>query len=153
MARSSEASPQGSPDGPFQRSFPRDIGALDPIFDMISDFVVANSVGDTEAFAVRLAVEELFVNMVKYNPGATGAIRIGITGDGARLVVSITDSGVERFDVTEAPEYDGSLPLAARRPGGLGIHLARKMMDGVEYTYKNGQSTITLTKRLGGPNV
>lgn len=120
---------------------------------MISDFVATNRVGEAEAFAVRLAVEELFVNMVKYNPGATGAIRIGVSRDGARLVVSMTDSGVERFDVTKAPEYDGSLPLAARRPGGLGIHLARRMMDDVKYTYENGQSTITLTKLLGGANV
>ena len=137
----------------MERSFPRDLISLDSIFEMISDFVSANQVGEAAAFAVRLAVEELFVNMVKYNPGKTNAIRIKVSRDGARLSVSITDSGVERFDVTKAPEYYGSLSLAARRPGGLGIHLTRRMMDDVKYTYENGQSTITLTKLLGGSNV
>jgi anti-sigma regulatory factor (Ser/Thr protein kinase) len=149
MARTFGTSFQGS----FQRSFPRDVASLDGVFKLISDFSAANRVGDAADFAVRLAVEELFVNMVKYNPGNPNAIRIEISSDGTKIVVSMTDFGVEPFDVTRAPEYNGNLPLAARLPGGLGIHLARKVMDDVEYVYENGQSTITLTKLLGGSNV
>jgi serine/threonine-protein kinase RsbW len=136
-----------------ERSFPRDLAALNGVFDLISDFLAAHDIEDQAGFAVRLAVEELFVNMLRYNPGNPSAIRINLSKLGGRIVVTMTDSAVERFDLTKVPEYDGSLPLAARRPGGLGIHLARKLMDRVDYAYENGQSTITLTKRIGGPDV
>ncbi|MFZ1946812.1 MAG: ATP-binding protein [bacterium] len=137
----------------MQRSFPREVAALDSVFDLISDFVTAHQIDDGAAFAVRLAVEELFVNMVRYNPGNPNAIRVELSKVGGRIVVTMTDSGVERFDLTKVPAYDGSLSLEARRPGGLGIHLAKKLMDRVEYAYQDGQSTITLTKRLGGHDV
>jgi serine/threonine-protein kinase RsbW len=136
-----------------QRSFPRDLASLDGVFDLISDFVAAHRIGEEEAFAARLAVEELFVNMVRYNPGNPNAIRINLSMVGGRIVITMTDSGVGRFDPTKVPDYDGSLPLAARRPGGLGIHLTKKLMDRVDYAYENGQSTITLTKRIGGSDV
>jgi serine/threonine-protein kinase RsbW len=129
-------------------AFPRKIASLDSIFEQISDFAEANAIDQESAFAVRLAVEELFVNMVKYNPGKSADIRIKIARVGDQLIASITDPGGQMFDVTKAPAYDGSLPLEARRPGGLGIHLARSMMNEIRYAYENGSGTITLTRNL-----
>ena len=134
----------------MEASFPRNVASLDSIFDQISGFVAANHIDDESAFAVRLAVEELFVNMVKYNPGIGGDIHIKIARTGDRLIASITDPGGGRFDVTKVPAYDGNLPLEARRPGGLGIHLTRRVMDEIRYTYENGRGTVTLTRNLAG---
>jgi anti-sigma regulatory factor (Ser/Thr protein kinase) len=41
------------------------------------------------------------------------------------------------------------LAAADREPGGLGLHLIRRLVDEVTYDYTNGQSRITVTKRLG----
>ena len=35
-----------------------------------------------------------------------------------------------------------------RQPGGLGIHLVKKMADSLDYVYDNGTLTVTATKRL-----
>jgi len=56
----------------------------------------------------------------------------------------------EPFDPTRAPEVDVSLPLERRRPGGLGIHLVRKVVDSLEYRYvpesRTGRTTFRKTR-------
>ena len=66
----------------------------------------------------------------------------------AVVEVTLTDYGVDRFDPTLAPEVDISLPLEQRKPGGLGLHLIRRMVDSIRYEYDevNRQSRITFRK-------
>lgn len=136
-----------------QRAFPRSLGALDDLFAWLSCFAARERIDDGATFAVKFAVEEIFVNMIRYNPGGAERIVIGLSRQRDRLEVSLTDVETTPFDITEVAEYDGGLPLEKRRPGGLGIHLTRKLMDGVAYAHENGRSTITLTKTLGAVNV
>jgi serine/threonine-protein kinase RsbW len=58
------------------------------------------------------------------------------------------DTGVQPFDVTNArpPNLSGS--LEERPVGGLGIHIAKELMDSVTYDHAGGQSTITFVKTL-----
>ena len=57
----------------------------------------------------------------------------------ARIVggveVALTDYDVDAYDMTAAPEVDITLPLEQRRPGGLGMQLTRRMVEGLEYHY------------------
>jgi anti-sigma regulatory factor (Ser/Thr protein kinase) len=138
---------------PMEKAFARDLSALESIFGMISGFAAQQGIGPSVEFDLCLAIEELFVNMVKYNPGNTNEIRIGLLMSKGQVVVSLTDYGVKPFDITKAPEYDGSLPLERRGPGKLGIYFARRVMDRVTYNYSDGRSTVTLIKLLGGSDV
>jgi|GEM_PF-345172 len=138
---------------PVERMFPRTLEALEGVFAWVSVFLADEKIDEPTGFAVKFAVEEMFVNMVRYNPGAANDIMIALSRAGDRLEVSLTDFSVKPFDVTGVAEYDGSLPLEKRRPGGLGIHLTRRLMDKVAYRYENGRSTTTLTKILGDRNV
>ena len=52
-----------------------------------------------------------------------------------------------------APPADTTSTLAERKPGGLGLHLIRKMVDSIDYHYENGCSKITFTKLLGQGHV
>ena len=62
--------------------------------------------------------------------------------------MALTDHGVEPFDVTRAPDVDISLPIDRREPGGLGLHLLRRVVDSVEYAYSEPlrQSRVVFRK-------
>ena len=133
---------------PMQQAFSRSIESLGEIFGFTESFYEQERIESSHRFAVDLAVEELFTNMVKYTRGANDVqIRLERTDD--RLTVRLTDFDVEAFDVTQAAEARVDLPIEQRRPGGLGIHLTRKLMDRIDYEYVDRTSTITLIKQLG----
>lgn len=95
-----------------------------------------------------LAVEEFFTNMVKYHPEGKSPIGVKVLLDGTELSILLADSGVEPYDVTQAPEPDLEAPLGDRRVGGLGIHLSKALLDGIEYQHRDGTSFVTLKKNL-----
>ena len=131
-----------------QKSFPRTAASLPEIFEFMDSFFARAGVGDTHRLPMQFAVEELFTNLVKYSQGGTREILLDLRRDGVRLVVSLTDFDVERFDIRSVPNVNVDLDLKDRKPGGLGIHLLKRMVDDVDYEYIDGRSTTTLVKRL-----
>jgi anti-sigma regulatory factor (Ser/Thr protein kinase) len=132
-----------------QRSFPRSAASLPDIFDFMDAFFARAGVGDAHRLPMQFAVEELFTNLVKYSRGGTREIQIDLTRDDGRLLVSLTDFDVERFDIRAAPKVDVDLDIKHRKPGGLGIHLLKRMVDEVDYEYIDRRSKTTFVKRLG----
>jgi anti-sigma regulatory factor (Ser/Thr protein kinase) len=39
-------------------------------------------------------------------------------------------------------------PIEQREPGGLGLHLTKKVVDSIEYHHDNGCTTIKFSKDL-----
>ena len=131
-----------------EQSFERSYASLDAIFTFLREFLAQERI-DMGLFPVMgMAVEEIFTNMVKYTPGKTGPVSIRLGHASGELAISLTDIDADRYDITQLPEVDVTRPLEERRPGGLGIHLVRKMMDRVEYEYVDRRSTITVYKQL-----
>jgi anti-sigma regulatory factor (Ser/Thr protein kinase) len=105
---------------------------------------------------VDFALEELFTNMVKYSAASRADVRIELTPIEGGVEVTLTDYDVEPFDVTKAPDAEVNLPIEQRHPGGLGLHLIRRLLDSIEYEYskEHRQSRITFRKtalRRPGP--
>lgn len=132
----------------MQRDFKRSMHSLDDIFDFIGAFVNTNGIDQASIYTINLAVEELFTNMVKYNPESAYDISIGIDKTANNLVVTLIDTDVEPFDMTQTADVDVTKSLEERKAGGLGIHLIKKMVSRIEYEYSNRQSRITLIKHL-----
>ena len=131
-----------------ERRFRRDIGSLGDLFDFVDGFVGRHGIPDDPAFDLRLALEELFTNMVKYHPEGADSILIRLELQDAIVRATLQDFDVESWDVTRAPEPDVAAPLETRRPGGMGLHLVRKVTDDLRYEYRDRSSTITVTKRI-----
>ena len=119
----------------------------------MAEFISQNDLDDSDAFSLNLAVEELFTNMVKYNPHNPESISIDLESTADSITVEITDKSLIPFDLNKAAEYDDTLSLAERPIGGVGIHLIRKMFDEINYEYKDKKSIYTLVKFLGEINV
>lgn len=127
---------------------PRSFAALEEIFKRLDTVLEDPRVDDRTVFVIRLAVEELFTNMVKYNPKGDPAIGITVVLDSGSITVSMVDRGGTPFDVTAAPTPDLDLPMEERRVGGLGLHLVQTLVDRLEYSHEDGQTTITFIKTL-----
>ena len=134
--------------GAFRRSF----DALQALVDFTTGFFARHGVDRALLPTVDLAVEELFTNMVKYSPGGAAEIRVDIATVPGGVEVTLTDYDVEPFDVAQAPAVDVDLPIEQRRPGGLGLHLLRRMLDRIDYDYSRDDrvSRITFRKTTTG---
>jgi anti-sigma regulatory factor (Ser/Thr protein kinase) len=132
----------------MNKEFRREISALDEVFEFIDGFVAAQEIDESVAFGTRLAAEELFTNLVRHNSGGRDHIVISLERKVDDLILRLEDFDVEEFDGTQAEEVDVSKPLSERRPGGLGIHLVKTVMDELKYEYRNRTLSVTAVKNL-----
>ena len=127
----------------------RNFDSLKVAYEFIEDFFETNGIAESVRYPVHFAVEELFTNMVKYNPGNMNTVLLDIGAVDSNVTVTITDYDVDDFDVTKEREVDTESPVEDRPVGGLGLHLIRHMVDTIDYHYENRQSKITFTKGTG----
>ena len=130
------------------REYARSFDSLEEIFSFVRGFLDELGASEADSFAVIMAIEELFTNMVKYNAAGAGPIALEIEQVGDEVVCQLTDPDSEHFDVTAAPDADIDLPAEQRHPGGLGLHLIRRMLDAIDYDYSGRSSRISFRKRL-----
>ena len=135
--------------------FKRNIESLSAIFDFLDAFYLKYGLSGDVSFALNLAVEEIFTNLVKYNQGNIGKVRITLKKEEGRAVVVIADFALRPFDVTQVKSNVHSLPLEKRPPGKLGLHLVKNVIDELKYVYneQKHESAITLIKYLGENHV
>ena len=131
-----------------ERGFRRSFDSLGEIFAFMDAFFEADAIGSAADYALRFGVEELFTNMVKYNPKGAGEILLALERHPDRVSASLTDFDADRFDIREAAPVDTGRPIEERTPGGLGIHLVRTLMDRIDYEYEGRRGRTTFVKML-----
>lgn len=141
--------PESAAHTTVQRYFRRSFDSLAALAAFVDEFIAARALDEELRVPVNFIVEELFTNMVKYNPGNQHDISLSLGHAPDQLTVQLRDFDVEPFDVTRSPPVDIEKPLADRQIGGLGLHLVRRMADTLQYDYSERRSTITFTKSLG----
>jgi anti-sigma regulatory factor (Ser/Thr protein kinase) len=107
-----------------------------------------NDVRDPFDFAVVSAFAEIFNNVAihAYQRKGGGMIDIAITPGDRELVIEVQDTG-RAFDIDEVPPLPSDLDEASLPEGGMGIHIAKTMLD--EMTYEPGPPNLwRLCKRL-----
>lgn len=137
----------------MKKKFKRELTALDGIFGFVEDFTTTNRVGEDVTFSVKLAVEELFTNLLKHNTGGSDHIDIDLSREENKLVIVLKDFDVEPFDITQTKPVDIHQPLDERMIGGLGIHLVKSIVDKLTYEYKDRILCVTAIKNLEGKDV
>jgi len=135
------------------RMFRRSFDSLQEIFAFTAEFCARHGIDPGILPNIDFAAEELFTNMVKYSPAGSAEVRIDMLAIAGGVEMALTDYDVEQFDVTGAPDADIDLPIEQRKPGGLGLHLIRRLVDSIDYEYstERRQSRITFRKSVAGP--
>lgn len=134
---------------PFRRS----IDSVADLYRFSEDIMAAAGIDESVRFPVHLAMEELFVNLVTYNPEASQDILVEVQIANNGVVVTIVDHDAAEFDVTKKRPVDTGASLRDRKPGGLGLHLIQNMVDTLEYDYREGRSKIRFSKEPETRNV
>lgn len=117
------------PTSAFHATRMQDLVALTAFLDRICREAGA---GEETVFAVRLAVEEVFTNIIHYGYGnQAGPITISVDAEPARITVTIEDAA-PRFDITAVPVPDLDATWDERKIGGLGWHFVHQLMDEVK---------------------
>ena len=128
---------------------PADLGRLVEVRDLVR--AAADDAGATEACTADMvqAVDEAATNAIIHgHAGGTGWVEVAATTRDDRFVVTIEDDA-RAFDPTTVPDPDLSVHPAERRPGGMGVLLARICVD--EMTYRprpGGGNILTLMRKF-----
>ncbi len=100
-------------------------------------------------FQIKLVVEEMGTNIVKYGDDGGGQTEVSITltSESDALIMEIVDSGKPFDPFTEAPPPDLDSPVPDRPIGGLGVYLVQQLMDEARYAREDGKNKLTFIKR------
>ena len=129
---------------------PANTGALGEVNGFISKKLEAHHCSQEMLNQIRLAVEEIFVNIAlyAYHPKEGKAeVLCEVLEQPLRVVIQFLDGGAP-FDPLAQADADTSIDGLTERDGGLGILLVKGVMDDVQYTYENGKNILTILKNL-----
>lgn len=135
----------------FSLTIGADPGQVAEASAAFAEFAAAHAVPAPVRRSVSVALDELLNNTIAYGfagrAGGTVSIDVELRSD--RLCVTLSDNG-RPFNPLEMSAPDTALPMAQRQIGGLGIHLARQMMDEIAYQRRADRNVVSLTKLLAG---
>lgn len=129
------------PEPAWTRRFPREVGALDSIFEFVREFLQREGLRGDGAFEADLVLEELFTNLVRHNRGRE-PIEIALGRSDGDLLLTLRDFDVEPFDPTQFARLEDA-EAADTSPGGRGIVLVLRMTKEFRYDYRDRTSTLT----------
>jgi anti-sigma regulatory factor (Ser/Thr protein kinase) len=132
-------------------AIPSDLAALAVASETLKRFGADNGVPDKALVQLQVALDEIVSNVIKYAwpEGGSHELTISLTAQSGIVEIEIVDDGRE-FDPLSVPSPARPPKGRRPRPGGVGIHMTRKLIDGIEYVRTNGQNHIILTKRYAG---
>jgi anti-anti-sigma factor len=125
------------------------LAELERVATAVAHFAEQQRLSTKATFDVSLALDEVLTNVIRYAYEGAGEheITVRLVRDEAQLTVETEDDG-RAFNPLEIRAPDVAKPLAERQIGGLGMHLVRSVMDGLEYARRNGKNVLRMTKSL-----
>jgi len=119
----------------------------------VSAWCAQVALSEDEAARLSLVIDELATNTVLhgYAGRADGWIELHLRREGDIVHLQLSD-GAPHFDPTAHPTVSpaGSLDdLVRRRPGGLGVQLVRRLVQGWQYDALPQGNRLRLWRRVG----
>lgn len=121
---------------------------LQKVLGFVGGYLDKTSCQKKARMHIDIAVEEIFVNIAHYaydKAGGNVTVNVEVTPETA--VITFIDSGAP-YDPLKKPGPDVTLPMEKRAIGGLGVFMAKKLMDELIYEYRNGQNILTMKKNI-----
>lgn len=115
----------------------------------VEAFAASNGVPAKAAHHINLAADELITNAINYgDAGDAGRIVVTLRREPDRMVMVISHRGLAFDPTTEVAAPDLDSDVEDRAVGGLGVHFAKTLLDGLSYVRHRGANRLILTKKL-----
>lgn len=127
-------------------AMPSDPRYLPVVRGAIAPLAAAIGWDEADCREITLALDEALANVIRhaYHSRADGLIRLECRECADGLEISLLDSG-------DAPDKSKICAgeMGCNRPGGLGTHIIRRVMDSVSYEVTPAGNRFVACKRLG----
>jgi serine/threonine-protein kinase RsbW len=119
--------------------------------DKVRAFLKRNLAGldlnEEDTYKVELSLVEMCSNIMRYAyPGDRGEIVVSAWHEGDKFYLEVRDRGVP-FDPQQVKRPTLEEMISRDQMGGLGIFLARKLMDGFLYRREDDQNVLVMYKK------
>jgi anti-sigma regulatory factor (Ser/Thr protein kinase) len=125
-----------------------EIGELAILRDALRRFCLEHGVGRKTRMQLHVTLDEIVSNIIKYAWPEGGAhellVRMSATPNAIRI--EVIDDG-QAFDPRTAPSPHPHVARRRARPGGIGIHLVRQLVDEIAYHRADNRNHVVVTKR------
>jgi anti-sigma regulatory factor (Ser/Thr protein kinase) len=114
---------------------PGNLDSLGPLRDCVRSAAGSAGLGESAVYGLILAVDEVATNIVMHGydeAGRAGMIRMWCEMDADVLKIYMEDTGAP-YDPGQLRVVDIDQPLENRKQGGLGVFLAMRGVDDLEY--------------------
>jgi serine/threonine-protein kinase RsbW len=115
----------------------------------LDQFAARHELTEELCSQLQLVLEELVTNIINHGyagqPGNRIDLEIALAAD--EVVLRVEDFA-PAFNPLLLPAPKLDLPLEQRKPGGLGIHLVKQMMDRIAYERVGNKNCLTVGKKI-----
>jgi serine/threonine-protein kinase RsbW len=129
-------------------TLPATLESLEPLVQYVLSAAAAAGLDRKASYRLRLAVDEIATNIITHgyaDAHIDGDVVVTASVDVEQLVITLED-WAPAFDprVQEDPDHIGK-PSDERPIGGLGVFLALKSVDRIDYEYRDHKNRNILT--------
>lgn len=130
---------------------PGELARVEDLNASLETVLARHGIGEGARADVRLIVEELASNVIKYGGDPQGvpqhelSVHIAIEGD--LLKLGFRDTGAP-FDPTALAAPDLEADILERDTGGLGVHLIRGLAESIRYRRQAPYNLLELDLRM-----
>ncbi len=124
---------------------------IEQVVDFVNEQLDTLGCSDEVRIDVDVAIDELLGNIVQYaygSEGGTVTVRVDAQEEPPAAAITFMDHGAPFNPLAQEQPNTTALPARERPLGGLGLFLARKLMDELDYRYQDGQNVLTARKAL-----
>lgn len=137
----------------FSTSLKNELSEVVKLEKILEEFGQTHHIPKDTLSSMNLALEEILTNIISYGHQDTEEhdISLRLIFEGTTLMAEVEDDGTP-FNPLDVQSPDVTLPIEDRPIGGLGIHLTKKIMDGIDYEQRDGKNLLRLRKILSKSN-
>jgi anti-sigma regulatory factor (Ser/Thr protein kinase) len=121
---------------------------LDKVRAFLKSHLAGLDLNEEDTYKVELSLVEMCSNIMRYAyPGDQGEIVVSAWHEGGKFYLEVRDRGIP-FDPRQVRRPKLEEMINREQMGGLGIFLARELMDGFLYRREDDQNILVMYKKV-----